>query len=157
MSSHPPTHGHRALRRTRFSAPGQVYLLTTVTHLRRPLFADWEVASRVCASLHEDRLWRGSRLLCWVLMPDHAHLLASLGPGESVSKLMQRVKAVSSKAARSAQASPPRRTWMPAYHDRALRRDEDMLAVARYVVMNPVRAGLVRRVGDYPYWNAIWV
>ena|SRR5690242_2443060 len=43
------------------------------------------------------------------------------------------------------------------YHDRALRREEDVVATARYVVMNPVRAGLVSRIGDYPHWNAIWV
>jgi hypothetical protein len=29
--------------------------------------------------------------------------------------------------------------------------------VARYVVMNPVRAGLVSRVGDYPFWDAAWI
>ena len=30
-------------------------------------------------------------------------------------------------------------------------------AVVRYVLLNPVRAGLVLRVGAYPYWNAVWV
>jgi len=38
-----------------------------------------------------------------------------------------------------------------------LRNDEDLLDVARYVVANPVRAGLVPRVGDYPFWNAVWL
>ncbi len=47
--------------------------------------------------------------------------------------------------------------WSRAYHDRALRRDEDILAVARYIIANPLRAGLVQRVGDYPYWNATWL
>lgn len=32
-----------------------------------------------------------------------------------------------------------------------------MLAVARYIIANPIRAKLVRRVGDYPYWNAAWL
>jgi hypothetical protein len=30
-------------------------------------------------------------------------------------------------------------------------------SVARYIVANPVRAGLVRRVQDYPLWDALWV
>jgi hypothetical protein len=38
-----------------------------------------------------------------------------------------------------------------------LRRDEDLRAVARYVILNPVRAGLVQRVGDYPHWDAVWL
>jgi hypothetical protein len=29
--------------------------------------------------------------------------------------------------------------------------------LARYVVANPVRAGLVQRVGQYPHWDAIWL
>jgi hypothetical protein len=47
--------------------------------------------------------------------------------------------------------------WAPTFHDHALRKDEDLLQAARYIVMNPVRAGLSRRVGDYPYWNCVWL
>ena len=32
-----------------------------------------------------------------------------------------------------------------------------LIDVARYVIANPKRAGLVERVGDYPYWDAIWL
>jgi hypothetical protein len=38
-----------------------------------------------------------------------------------------------------------------------LRRDEDLRAAALYVVKNPVRAGLVARLGDHPLWDAIWL
>jgi REP element-mobilizing transposase RayT len=103
--------------------------------------------------LHEARPWRGSQLLCWVLMPDHLHLLVSLGEAEPLSKLMQRMKALTARQARTAHGE----VWSPGFHDRALRREEDVATVARYVVMNPVRAGLVSRIGDYPYWNAIWI
>ena len=47
--------------------------------------------------------------------------------------------------------------WQRGYHDRALRRDEDLKAAARYIVMNPLRAGLVKRPGDYPLWDAVWL
>ncbi len=47
--------------------------------------------------------------------------------------------------------------WQKGFHDRALRRDEDIRAVARYMVMNPVRAGTVSRIWDYPLWDAVWV
>jgi len=29
--------------------------------------------------------------------------------------------------------------------------------IARYIVANPLRAGLVSRVGDYPLWDACWL
>jgi len=46
--------------------------------------------------------------------------------------------------------------WQPSFHDRAIRTDESLVNTARYVIMNPVRAGLVERIGDYPLWDAIW-
>ena len=29
--------------------------------------------------------------------------------------------------------------------------------VARYIVANPLRAGLVKKLADYPFWNAVWL
>jgi len=49
------------------------------------------------------------------------------------------------------------RLWQPGFHDRALRREQDLQPLARYIVANPLRAGLVKRLGDYPLWDAIWV
>ena len=42
-------------------------------------------------------------------------------------------------------------------HDHAVRSDEDFRALARYVVANPLRAGLVSQIGDYPLWDAAWL
>ena len=47
--------------------------------------------------------------------------------------------------------------WAPAFHDHALRKVEDLLQAARYIVMNPARAGLSRRIDDYPCWNCVWL
>jgi len=49
------------------------------------------------------------------------------------------------------------RLWDRGVHDHALRSDESLRAVARYIVLNPVRAGLVRKVGLYPFWDAVWL
>jgi hypothetical protein len=38
-----------------------------------------------------------------------------------------------------------------------LRADEDLRVVARYIVANPLRAHLVKRIADYPFWNAVWL
>jgi putative transposase len=47
--------------------------------------------------------------------------------------------------------------WQRGFHDHALRKEEDIVSVARYIVANPVRDGLVRRIGDYPHWDAVWL
>lgn len=41
--------------------------------------------------------------------------------------------------------------WQRSFYDHALRREEDRLQLARYVVANPLRAGIVERLGDYPH------
>jgi putative transposase len=46
--------------------------------------------------------------------------------------------------------------WLPGFHDHALRAEEATADVVRYIIENPVRAGLVKEVGAYPYWNMIW-
>jgi hypothetical protein len=43
------------------------------------------------------------------------------------------------------------------FHDHAVRSEEELPALARYIVANPVRAGLVARTGLYPHWDAVWV
>jgi REP element-mobilizing transposase RayT len=95
-------------------------------------------------------------LLAWVLMPDHWHGIFSLGEGQSLSRLVNRLKANSSRAVRR-DCGVAEKVWADGFHDHALRSDDDLVDVARYVVLNPFRAGLVRRIGDYPYWNAIWL
>ena len=45
--------------------------------------------------------------------------------------------------------------WQRAYYDRAARKDEDIRQIARYIVASPLRAGLVRDIGDYPHWDCI--
>lgn len=88
-------------------------------------------------------------------MPDHLHWLVQLERCP-LDLLMRRVKANSARQANRLLGLGGS-FWQDGYHDRALRSDEDLLAVARYIVANPLRAGLVRRLGDYPLWDAVWL
>ena len=150
------TPGQQALRTGRHSQPGQYYLITTVCHHREMRFSRWACASRVAATIDNPHLWRDSRLLCWVLMPDHLHMMVELGEAESLAALMRRVKCISAGVAN---AIDRRRghVWMSGFHDHALRSEEGIVAAARYMILNPVRAGLAPRAGDYPYWNCVWL
>ena len=42
-------------------------------------------------------------------------------------------------------------------YDRAARKHDDIRRIARYIVANPLRAGLVQNIGDYPHWDCIWM
>jgi hypothetical protein len=49
------------------------------------------------------------------------------------------------------------RLWQDGFHDHGIRREEDLRKVARYIVGNPLRAGLVDNILNYPYWDAVWL
>ncbi|MCW9014111.1 MAG: transposase [Gammaproteobacteria bacterium] len=136
------------------SIASQIYLITTVTHKRKPVFRDLYAGRILAKALHGPRLEVAT--LCYVIMPDHLHWLVQLGDDLPLDKLMQRVKSASGFHIKR-QWQLPGRLWQAGYHDHALRKDEDIKSVARYVIANPLRAGLVDRVGDYALWDAVWL
>jgi len=148
--------GEKSLRKGRVSIPGQIYFITIVSHDRKRIFANWECALGAANILTEARLWRNSKLLCWVLMPDHWHGLIQLADEESLSKLMQRIKTVSAKEINVIRKSN-QSVWQKCFFDHGLRSEEDIRSVAEYIIANPIRAGLVADIGLYPFWDAYWL
>jgi REP element-mobilizing transposase RayT len=135
---------------------GPAFFLTVSTLLRRPLFLDPDGARAVARTQGEASIWGSSRCLAWVLMPDRWHGLVVLGPDDSLERLVRRFKAISTRA-----IEPRFRVngwlWAKGFNERALCSEENLLAVARHIVANPVRSGLAKSVGGYPYWDAVWL
>jgi len=142
-------HG-RSLRGGRVSQPGQIYLVTMVCAQRLPAFAEFLAARRAVLALHAAAVVGMTETLAFVVMPDHVHWLLQLRDGGTLGEAVRRFKAIITLA-----VGHP--VWQRGFHDHALRSDEALAAVARYVVANPVRAGIVARVGDYPHWDAVWL
>ena len=148
--------GTRALRRGRFSESGRIYHVTTRTADEQRFFADFQSARSVVAALRHESTADRTRTLAFVVMPDHLHWLLQLTSGVALHRTVNNVKAHSARAVNVLrQRSGP--VWQRGFHDRAIRRDDDLPAVARYIIQNPVRAGLVSRVGEYPHWDAVWL
>lgn len=146
----------RDTRRERVSVAGQAYYLTVSTLFRRPVFRDVDAARAVAALHRHPPIWGRSRCLAWVLMPDHWHGLVELGIGDSLDGLMRRFKSITARGVDERHRINGW-LWGRGFHDRALRGEEAMRTVARYLVATPVRLGVVRQVGDYPYWDAVWL
>lgn len=144
------------LRIGRASIPGQTYLVTTVTVHRQRLFDDFLLGRMVVNNMRILDEAGASHTLAFVVMPDHVHWLFELGRLQTLAQLIKVFKALTAISInrhlrRSGQI------WQPSFHDHAVRTDESLIEMARYVVMNPVRAGLVERIGDYPLWDCIWM
>jgi len=94
--------------------------------------------------------------IAWVLMPDHLHWVFQLREKEALSTVMRLFKG---RSAKHVNAVLKRRgpIWQRAYFDHAIRDNEDIKEITRYMVANPLRSGLVENIGDYPYWDATWL
>ena len=145
----------RDLRKGRVSIPGQIYLVTVATSERFAYFLDFDAGCLASSTLNAPVSWPDARLLTWVLMPDHMHLLLQLGEAESLSTVIQRVKGLLSIRLRPLIGAQI--LWQASFHDRALRSQESIRAAARYVIANPLRAGLADDIGGYPFWGAQWL
>jgi putative transposase len=143
------------LRKGRFSVSGGEYFITTVVNDRRPVFRDFQHARRFIRFVHQLEDTSDYQWLAWVLMPDHFHGLLRTGTLE-LSTVMNRFKGVTAYRL-NRELGLSGHFWQPGYYDRALRREEERKQVARYLIANPLRAGLVSSIGDYPHWDSIWL
>jgi REP element-mobilizing transposase RayT len=88
-------------------------------------------------------------VLVYCFMPDHVHFLVQ-GNSES-SDCRRLIKLGKQYAAYTYSAKYGGKLWQPWGFERVLRDAESSLTVARYIVENPVRAGLVETVSEYPF------
>ncbi len=134
---------------------GYRYFLTICTHRRRPYFLDASVVELARLEfLHISRAQSFSILLdCY--MPDHMHAVVEGVTEESaLPRFVKLAKQHSGFHFARRQGSP---LWQESYFDRTLRRDESLSDVFRYIILNPVRAGLVDTPTEYPHWGSgIW-
>lgn len=143
------SHG-KELRKGRYSCAGNYYHITTVTKDREKSLANLHTARILIQSLRyaDEQGWATS--LSFVVMPDHLHWLFELGEMKTLDKLVASVKRYSSTRVSILE-------WQEGFYDHGIRKDEDLKSVARYIVANPLRAGLVESITDYSHWDSIWM
>jgi putative transposase len=127
----------------------QRYFVTTGTAFRRPIFTQDAVAATTTAAILETARAFEFAAVAYCLMPDHVHLLLiAESEHANLVKFVKQAKQVTGFTYRRAEGRP---LWQPGYHERILRDDEATLAVARYILENPVRAGLTKSLFEWPH------
>lgn len=146
---------YQNLTKGRVSEMGRAYSLTMVTEGRAPYFNDFYLARFLINEMRSLHDIGQLESLAWVLMPDHLHWLLVL-EGDDLSEMIKLFKGVSSQLMNK-KLQRQGTFWQRGFFDHAIRKEEDIRAVARYIVANPLRAGLVDTIGDYPHWDAKWL
>jgi REP element-mobilizing transposase RayT len=130
----------------------QAYHVTIVSADRRNVLAG-SVAEGVVSALRKSAEDTRFEILVYLVMPDHLHILACGADDDaSLLRFVQRFKQLTGFAFKKEHR---RHLWQPSFHDHALRREEDVWAVARYIVDNPARAGLVDDNDVWPYQGGV--
>jgi len=137
-----------------------VHYVTGVTYGRVPIFRSDEICSLFVESLVETRVKDPFKLIGYVLMPDHFHLLVN--PIElNISKVIGRLKGRSAsrilknlrercevsmlnslKLARPLASGQTHAVWLQDFSSIDLWSNKFILQKLNYIHMNPVRAGL---------------
>ena len=128
---------------------GKQRYLTLCTFERHRWFEDPDVVSLVRTQFVRTAADQAFEIPAQCMMPDHAHLLAEgTTPASDLCAFMSSFK---QKTGFAFATKHGQRLWQVGYYDRMLRSDEATPIVVRYILENPVRAGLVSRFSDYPY------
>ena len=125
------------------------YFLTFCTDRRRRLFVREETVELVLQQILRASRERAFAVVAYCFMPDHLHLLVEAqSRGSDARRFIRDIKQYSGyQYARQFHE----KLWQRYGFEHVLRDEETTQVVAAYVVGNPVRAGLVRRVLDYPF------
>ena len=125
------------------------YFLTFCTESRQKLFTSARAVDLVMSQIVRAATDESFSIVAYCFMPDHVHLLVEAGAEVSdCRRLIKRAKQFSGFYYTKTFGE---RLWQRYGFERVLRSDEATLVVARYILENPLRAGLVTRVEDYPF------
>lgn len=116
--------------------------------LKNPLVA----SSVVNALLKGESGLNYYKLLAYVVMPNHVHVL--LTPRVEVSKLMNGLKGTTALEANKILNRAGKPFWQDESFDHWLRRNESFPRFISYIERNPVTAKLVARQEDWPWSSA---
>lgn len=87
-------------------------------------------------------------------MPDHVHLLIGVIHTNLID-LIGRWKSYTTREIKKKEIIGT--VWQRSFYDHALRKDENIEQVAKYIIQNPVRAGLVNDPEEYLFSWHTWM
>jgi len=85
----------------------------------------------------------------YCVMPDHAHMV--LRPQSQARSLAAIVGQIKRAASHHCRQQGLFFAWQDGFHDRIVREYETSAKMVEYILLNPVRAGIVSDSSEYPF------
>jgi len=92
------------------------------------------------------------QLVAYVVMANHVHALWI--PNAPLSKITHAIKSFTALKANQILGRKGKRFWQDESFDHWVRSEAELRRIVRYIEYNPVRAGLVERVENWPWSSA---
>jgi putative transposase len=149
----------------RVRVPGGAVFLTIVTRGRRPLFARPDAVAKLRLALRQVRAEAPFAIPAAVVLPDHAHFLWVLPPGDwDYSRRVGRMKVRCTRSLRCGVEDvngTGRRggdVWQPRFWEHTIVDEVDFERHLDYIHINPVKHGLASCPHGWPHSSfARWV
>lgn len=135
-----------------YSAKGNVVHIIIGTHKRYPYFHDADMARELYDLMIELARQGNNSLYAYCIMPDHVHILTE--PSDNLN-VIDFVKHLKGRFISHCRKKGKGIKFQKSFYDHILRSDEDVYTVTKYIIGNPVRAGIEKRFGDYPYAGSL--
>jgi len=133
-----------------YGSKSHAYFVTLCTADRHPLFLESKIAKTLEEEMEFRRAKKEIHLFCYCIMPDHLHLLLSLtNYPKKLQDWVSTFKRYTAK--RISEMYKVRPLWQKNFYDRIVRQEESLLEMAKYIIHNPVRKGIVSNWESYPY------
>ena len=127
----------------------QVYFVTIRASTGDP-FLDPGLAQDLVALLRHQRSAGRLRVFAYAMMPNHTHLVISVPrSGDCLANVVKDFKSYSTRQSWQRGCVGP--LWQRGYYEHICRDAGDALTKCNYVLGNPVRAGLAKAMGEWPY------
>jgi REP element-mobilizing transposase RayT len=136
-------------RPLRIEFPGAVYHVTSRGERQAPIFADDEDRAAFLSVVAQGMARFDAQILAYVLMEDHFHFVLFTRKA-NLSALMRHVNGVYTQAFNRRHAKTGH-LLQGRFKGVLVDRENYLLDACRYVETNPVRCGLVKEAGDWPW------
>jgi putative transposase len=145
---HPPR--NQRLDPELYALAGYIYFMTIRAYRNQSPFSRPNLNQLVLDILREEQERQNCTVYTYCLMPDHLHFLVSpRQDGISVLKFTDQYKGKATNS--SWTAGWHGKLWQPRYYDHIVRAEEDLRAIAEYILDNPVRKELIAYADDWPW------
>ncbi len=124
---------------------GDLHFITISCHRHTHILKSPEACNTLQQILEQTRQKYGFKILGYVFMSNHIHLLVTEPEESPLATAIQVLKQ------RFSRTRTEEYVWEPRYHDFNVFTDDKRIEKLRYMHRNPIKAGLVDRPEDWPW------